>query len=124
MVIIDKPKSQTSIRNIPISTKLYRVLKEIKAQHSDEEYFLTGKTENFVEPRNYQRTFKGILKNSKIKTDYKFHILRHSFATECIKVGMDVKTLSEILGHSDIEVTLKIYIHSSYEMKKKYLEKI
>ena len=124
VVIIDKPKSQSSIRNIPISTKLYNILKKIKSEHNDEEYFLTGKVEKFVEPRNYQRTFKSILESSKIKTDYKFHILRHSFATECIKVGMDIKTLSEILGHSDIEITLKIYVHSSYEMKKKYLEKL
>lgn len=124
VVIKDKPKTQSSIRNIPISTKLYDILKEIKSAHNPEEYFLTGSINKFVEPRNYQNTFKSVLRKSKIKTSYKFHILRHSFATECIRVGMDVKTLSEILGHSNIQITLKIYVHSSYETKKEYLEKL
>lgn len=122
IVIKDKPKTQNSIRNIPISTKLYNILNEIKDEHKPEEYFLTGDTSKFVEPRNYQNTFKSILRKSKIKTNYKFHILRHSFATECIRVGMDIKALSEILGHSNIQITLKIYVHSSYEMKKNILK--
>lgn len=124
IIIKDKPKTQSSIRNIPISTKLYDILSKIKKEHKPEEYFLTGDTSKFVEPRNYQDTFKSVLRKSKIKTSYKFHILRHSFATECIRVGMDIKTLSEILGHSNIETTLKIYVHSSYETKKEYLEKL
>lgn len=64
-----------------------------------------------------------MLKSLKIKP-YKFHILRHTFATECVEVGMDIKSLSEILGHSDINITLNRYVHSSYKMKKKYLEKL
>ena len=124
IIIKDKPKTQNSIRNIPISTKLYNILNEIKGEHKSEEYFLTGDANKFVEPRNYQNTFKSVLRKSKIKTSYKFHILRHSFATECIRVGMDIKTLSEILGHSNIQITLKSYVHSSYETKKEYLEKL
>lgn len=67
--------------------------------------------------------FKRILKASKVK-EYNFHVLRHTFATNCIKVGMDIKSLSEILGHASVDVTLNRYVHSSYEMKKKYLEKL
>lgn len=67
--------------------------------------------------------FKRILKESKVK-EYNFHVLRHTFATNCIKVGMDIKSLSEILGHASVDVTLNRYVHSSYEMKKKYLEKL
>lgn len=63
------------------------------------------------------------MRKSKIKK-YKFHILRHTFATECIEVGMDVKSLSEILGHASVEITLNKYVHSSYKTKKKYLEKL
>lgn len=122
-IIIDTPKSQKSVRAIPISNKLYEVLKPLKTQNSDEKFFLTGEEEKYIEPRNYQYMFKRILKSSKIKK-YKFHSLRHTFASECIEVGMDVKALSEILGHASVDITLNIYVHSSYKQKKKYLEKL
>lgn len=124
-ILIDKPKSHKSIRKIPISQKIYNILKELKAQNnfSGEEYFLTGQKNIYIEPRNYQYRFKTCLKKCKIK-DYKFHILRHTFATECIEVGMDIKSLSEILGHSSVDITLDKYVHSSFNMKKKYLEKL
>lgn len=77
----------------------------------------------YVEPRCYQNAFKRILKASRVK-EYNFHILRHTFATNCIKVGMDIKSLSEILGHASVDVTLNRYVHSSYEMKKKFLERL
>ena len=54
----------------------------------------------------------------------KFHCLRHTFATRCVRVGMDVKSLSEVLGHSNVSVTLGIYVHSSYEIKKKFIDKL
>ena len=69
------------------------------------------------------KNFKEILKKSKIKR-YKFHTLRHTFATNCIEAGMDIKSLSEILGHADVSITLNIYVHSSDKTKRKYLEKI
>ena len=86
-------------------------------------FFLTGSKYQFIEQRSYQNMFKRILKESKVK-EYNFHVLRHTFATNCIKVGMDIKSLSEILGHASVDVTLNRYVHSSYEMKKKYLEKL
>lgn len=122
-VIIDTPKSQKSIRAIPISKKLYDVIKPLKTKHNDENYFLTGSKDKYIEPRNYQYMFKTILKNCKIKK-YKFHALRHTFASDCIEVGMNIKALSEILGHASVDITLNIYVHSSYKQKKKYLEKL
>ena len=122
-IIIDKPKTRNSVRNIPISNKLHEILKELRKEYKDDDYFLTGDTEKYIEPRSYQYIFKDILRKSKIKK-YKFHILRHTFATECIEVGMDVKSLSEILGHASVEITLNKYVHSSYKTKKKYLEKL
>lgn len=122
-IIIDQPKTDCSIRNIPINQKLYDILKPLKKKYKDEDYFLSGNDKEIVEPRNYQYTFKSILKHCKIKP-YKFHILRHTFATNCIEVGMDAKSLSEILGHSDVDITLGIYVHSSDKIKKKYLEKL
>lgn len=123
-IIRDTPKSNSSVRSIPISSKLYEILKELKKNYKDEDYFLTGDKEKFIEPRNYQNTFKEILKKSKIGSKYTFHILRHTFATNCIEVGMDVKSLSEMLGHSSVEITLNRYVHSSYKIKKKFLEKL
>lgn len=122
-VIIDKPKTKKSIRSIPISNKLYSLLQPIKKQYTNEDFFLTGSSEKYIEPRNYQYIFKRLLKDARIKS-YKFHILRHTFATECIEVGMDIKSLSEILGHANSEVTLNRYVHSSYKAKKRFLEKL
>ena len=106
-----------------MNQKLYEILKTLRKKYKDEDYFLSGKENEVVEPRNYQYNFKIMLKECKIKP-YKFHILRHTFATNCIEVGMDAKSLSEILGHSGVDITLGIYVHSSDKIKKKYLEKI
>lgn len=122
-VIIDKPKTKNSVRQIPISNKLYNILKPLKNKYEKDDFFLTGKSERYIEPRCYQYIYKKILKKCKV-SPYKFHCLRHSFASECINVGMDIKALSEILGHSNVNITLNIYVHSSYNSKKKYLEKI
>ena len=124
VVQINTPKTRKSIRKIPISKKISNVLKNLKIKnYTGDEYFLTGCKEKYVEPRNYQYLFKKCLKDCKIK-DYNFHILRHTFATNCIKIGMDVKSLSELLGHSNVNITLNKYVHSSYITKKKFLEKL
>ena len=123
IVIIDTPKSITSVRTIPINSKLYNILKQIRGKSKKTDFVLTGSSEHYVEPRNYQYYLKEILKRSKVKK-YKFHTLRHTFATNCIEAGMDIKSLSEILGHADVSITLNIYVHSSDKAKRKYLEKI
>ena len=122
-IIIDVPKTAKSIRQIPISNKLYEILKTIKSKYKDDNFFLTGSSEKFIEPRNYQKYFKNVLRKCRIKS-YKFHTLRHTFASNCIEVGMDVKSLSEMLGHSSVEITLNKYVHSNYKLQKKYLEKL
>ena len=123
IVIIDTPKSITSVRTIPINSKLYNILKQIRGKSKKTDFVLAGSSEHYVEPRNYQYHFKEILKRSKVKK-YKFHTLRHTFATNCIEAGMDIKSLSEILGHANVSITLNIYVHSSDKAKRKYLEKI
>ena len=122
-VKIDIPKTQKSIRTIPISTKLYNILKPLKKNFSRNCYFLTGSEYNYIEPRNYQYMFKKCLQDCRIK-NFHFHQLRHTFATNCINVGMDTKSLSEILGHANVKVTLDKYVHSSFYSKKRYLEKL
>ncbi len=122
-IIIDSSKTESSIRSIPMSDKIYHILKDVYKKQSEKAFFLTGSRDQYIEPRSYQNMFKRILKASKVK-EYNFHVLRHTFATNCIKVGMDIKSLSEILGHASVDVTLNRYVHSSYDMKKKFLEKL
>ncbi len=122
-IIIDTAKTKTSVRTIPITNKLYFILNELKSNYKPTDFFITGNSEKSIEPRTYQITFKNYLKKIRIKP-YKFHILRHTFATKCIEMGMDIKSLSEILGHSNVEITLNKYVHSSYKRKKKFLEKL
>ncbi len=122
-IIIDTPKSRSSVREIPINKKLYSWLKREKGKCNDDCFILTGSEKRYLEPRNYQYNFKAILKKNNLRK-LKFHTLRHTFATNCIEAGMDIKSLSEILGHADVSVTLNIYVHSSDKIKRKYLDKI
>lgn len=86
-------------------------------------YLLTGSYERYIEPRNYQYHFKKILQQCKIPQT-NFHTLRHTFATRCVELGFDVKTLSEILGHSNINITLNRYVHPSFNLKKQNMNKM
>ena len=121
-ILIDSPKSVNSIRKIPMNDKVYEILKFQKNKNKEQDFFLSG-NKKYIEPRRYQYTFNKILKDAGLR-DYNFHILRHTFATNCIKVGMDPKSLSEILGHSNVNITLNKYVHSSDKIKKKFLQKL
>lgn len=113
-LIITEPKSQSSKRTIPIPDCLMPMLAEMKGRIDS--FVLTG-TNKPIEPRTMQYRFKRILKNVNLPS-YKFHSLRHAFASGAIELGFDVKTLSEILGHSSVQVTLDRYVHSSMEHKR------
>lgn len=76
-----------------------------------------------MEPRTYQYKFKGYLEEAGIPHT-NFHILRHTFATNCINSGADVKSVSEILGHSDVKITLNRYVHPPMDIKRGYLEQL
>jgi len=119
-IIIDTPKSNASIRTIPIPEVLLNILK--KFQCPDNTYLLTGKWK-YIEPRVYQRHFKAHLQACDIK-DNKFHTIRHTFATMAISRGMDIKTLSVLLGHTDVGFTMKRYVHPNMEHRRKQIEKI
>lgn len=122
-VVITNPKTKQSIRKIPIARELFAKLKEMKRYYENDDYILTGRSDRFVEPIGYRYTYKKVLRECRLQ--YKnYHCLRHTFATRCIRVGMDVKSLSEILGHSNISITLSIYVHSSYEIKKKFIDRL
>ncbi|MCI9233240.1 MAG: site-specific integrase [Bacilli bacterium] len=120
VVILDDPKSASSIRNIPIPTFLVSKLNTLKKEESC--FFLTG-TKNFIEPRSYTNHYKNIMKSLNID-EYNFHALRHTFATRCIEKGCDPKTLSEILGHSNVKITLDRYVHPSFDNKVRLMNNL
>ncbi len=119
-LVVTSPKSSSSVRKIPLPEFIIPLLSELKANNN---CFLLSGTKSIVEPRVMQYRFKRILSELKL-TDVSFHSLRHLFATNCIALGVDVKTLSEILGHSSVEITLNRYIHSSMERKAEYMKSI
>lgn len=123
IIIIDKPKSNKSIRDIPIPQFLYQLLKKFSFKYQNEAYFLTGKINQYTEPRVMQYKFKIHLENAGL-ADRNIHALRHTFATRAVEQKMDVKTLSEILGHSSVKFTLERYVYSSYDLKIESMEKM
>ena len=80
-------------------------------------------THKLIEPRTMQNRFKSVLKKCGIR-NVNFHLLRHTYATVCIENGFDAKTVSELLGHSNVNITLNRYVHSSLDTKKKYVDKL
>ncbi len=119
-IIITEPKSTNSNRTIPIPDCLIPMISEFVASSSI--FVLSGKNRP-VEPRTMQNRFKRILNNAGLPS-INYHSLRHAFATGALEIGFDIKTLSEILGHSSVEVTLNRYIHTSMNRKRVYMNLI
>lgn len=122
-IIIDVPKTQNSIRKIPIPDFLTEDLCHMAQSTSNECYFLTGDCKKFTEPRKYQYRFKKTLKQAGVQ-EINFHALRHTFATRAVEQNFDGKSLSEILGHSTVGFTLERYVHPSFELKKQNMERL
>lgn len=119
---IDTPKTENSYRVVPIPKQLVCRLKEIK-KRSECKYIVFGKSEYGAQVRSYQRTFELLLK--RLNVPHKgFHALRHTFATRALEIGMDVKTLAEILGHGNPTITLKRYAHSMLEHKTEMMNRL
>lgn len=121
ILTVDKPKTKSSIRDIPISSVLRPVLK--KMSKISQSKYVTSENASFISPRTYEYRYHKLLDYCGINS-INYHALRHTFATRCIEVGVDVKTLSEILGHANVSITLDTYVHSSMELKRKQLEKL
>ena len=119
--ITDIPKTQSSIRTIPIPKQLMPRLREVKKTSCSTHIVSNGS--NLISIRSYQRSFASLLKRLNIQ-HRGFHSLRHTFATRALECGMDVKTLSEILGHKNPTVTLNRYAHSLMEHKKEMMNKL
>ena len=120
-LVIDEPKTASSRRLIPLPKQLLPILKGIKKKSDSP--FVVSANGMPVSVRSYQRSFELLLK--KLNIPHKgFHSLRHTFATRAIECGMDVKTLSEILGHKNPTVTLNRYAHSLMEHKQDMMNRL
>lgn len=120
-VIITEPKSKCSNRDIPLPDFLLDIVKAHQA--APKAFFLTGERNTFIEPRTMQNCFQRYVKESGIaKANY--HALRHTFATRCVEAGFEIKSLSEILGHANVNITLNRYVHSSFDLKCDNMNKL
>ena len=115
-----EPKTRSSRRTIPLPRYLCDLLAPLRSDRNH--YILTGNGA-VMEPRVLQYKFKKILRDAKVP-NINFHALRHTFATRAIDIGVDVKTLSMLLGHSDVQTTMNIYVHPSMSHMRQCMEMI
>ena len=119
LVVVTEPKTEGSVRDIPISSIVLEQLKEQKVY--DSEYVFPKRDGEGYDNRSIQKHFEKLAKRLEIQNK-SFHTLRHTFATNALESGMDIKTLSEILGHSDVTTTLNYYVHPNEKYTKKAME--
>lgn len=122
-VIFTEPKSRSSVRDIPLPKRLSEIIYKWYGAMKPNDYILTGKSNKFIEPRLLEYHFKNYVKSCGLE-NVNFHALRHTFATRCVEAGFDIKTLSEILGHVNVNITLNRYVHSSIEFKRTNMERL
>lgn len=122
-LVVQTPKSDASMRTVPLPADALAFLKKAVSGLPQDAYILTGRVDKPMEPRTYQYYFESVLRRCGIRKRC-YHTLRHSYATRCIEKGVDVKSLSEMLGHADITTTLRLYVHPSMDSKKQAVQKI
>lgn len=122
-VLIQTPKTRSSGREIPIPQELFALLQRLHGGASEETWFLSGNAEKPVEPRCYRKSVQLYLRQAAVRKVHP-HTLRHTFATTCLQAGCDIKTLSELLGHADPNITLRRYVHSNMNRKRRELERV
>lgn len=118
---LTSPKSRKSARTIPIGIKAQILLKEHYCSNPSS-YVLTG-SDQCMNPRTLQYQFGKITQMLELE-GVTLHTLRHTFATRCVEAGVDMKSLSEILGHSNVTITLEKYVHSSMQSKREQIRKL
>lgn len=119
-IVVTEPKSRSSIREIPLPIFVTDITRQFV---SDPKSYILSGNDRYVEPRTMQNRFKAYVRESGISTA-NFHALRHTFATRCVEVGFEIKSLSEILGHANVNITLNRYVHSSFELKCENMNKL
>lgn len=121
-LFVGTPKSRKSYRKIPLPSFLLKLINGSRSCTADDDCYIFSGNDIPVDPRVFQKLYKRILGSAGLK-DRKFHTIRHTFATRALELGVDIKTLSEILGHSSVGITLNIYAHSLMDQKKIAIEK-
>ncbi len=121
-IVISDPKSDTSSRMIPLTEYAVKLC-ETQWCSNSAAFVLTGETGRYIEPRTMQYRLEHYTKECGLE-DVHFHTLRHTFATRCVEVEFEIKSLSEILGHSSPRITLERYVHSSMELKRDNMNKL
>lgn len=120
--ITDTPKTPTSAREIPFPKQLLPYLRSLKRE-SRSAHVVVSRSDKVLSVRSYQRSFESLLNRLCIPCKG-FHALRHTFATRALECGMDVKSLSEILGHKNASITLNRYVHSLMAHKREMMNRI
>ena len=121
-LVVQPPKSESSLRRIPLPADILSLLAAHKPKTAGSVCLLTG-TAAPLEPRTMQNRYRALLKRAGVP--YRnFHALRHTYATRCIEQNVDVKSVSEMLGHSDVRITLQTYVHVSLRHKQQAVQSI
>lgn len=121
-VIISQPKSRTSARIVPLTKQALALCRMYQCGNPNA-FILTGVSDRFCEPRAMQYRMQKYVTECRLDGVH-FHTLRHTFATRCVEVDFEIKTLSEIMGHSSPKITLERYVHSSLQLKKDNMNKL
>lgn len=121
-ISITNPKSDNSYRVIPMTEYTAKLCTANRCDNPAA-FVLTGSPDKFIEPRALQYNLKTYAEACDLE-DIHFHTLRHTFATRCVEVDFEIKSLSEILGHASPKITLERYVHSSMELKRDNMKKL
>ncbi|MBO1306893.1 site-specific integrase [Enterococcus sp. 669A] len=121
-LVLQTPKTKASRRMIPLTQRLYQLLQQQK-ETAESSFVFAGKSGQPIDPRTVRYRFEQVKKKSGIE-NLPFHALRHTFATRCLEAGINVTTLSELLGHSSVKMTLDIYTNSFLSEKRKAIQQL
>lgn len=122
-LILQTPKSQTSARTIPLPMDMQILLEQYAVGKKTTDYLISQNGTTPAEPRTIQYRFARLLKDCGLP-QRNFHAVRHTYATMCMEKNMDAKTISELLGHANVQTTLHLYVHPSSEHKRNAVQQI
>lgn len=121
VLILDAPKTPSSTRVIPICSRLKNYFQQYAPGAKD--HFVVTNGPEFISPRTFSYRYKKVLSSADVPY-LNYHVLRHTFATRCVEADVDIKSLSEMLGHANVSISLNTYVHSSTKTKRVQLEKM
>lgn len=121
-IIESTPKTKNSRRDVPIAIKMRNILKSFSAI-SKPDYYVCSGTRHCCEPRTFRSQATNFIEKAGVSPCLKFHALRHTFASTLIENGADAKTVSSILGHANVSITLNLYVHPSNTAKASVVNK-